>query len=220
MSVINNERSASDEDKRSLSPSGVVAEHLEIPDADVVYYPGFFAPAEADEYLEEFATNIGWQQEAIKFYGKSVPLPRLTAWYGETAYTYSGVTHTPQSWTPALLQARRRIEAVAQVTFNSVLLNFYRNGQDSVSWHSDDEPELGTNPVIASVSFGAARNFQFKHKSSPEWRAKVELTHGSLLLMQGATQHFWKHQIPKSATIQDPRINLTFRIFHKVGSST
>lgn len=187
---------------------------LPMPDADVRFWPQFFDVAASDAYLRDLTTTIAWKQEAIKLYGKSVALPRLTAWYGDEGrvYSYSGITVHPLAWTPELLAVKSRVEAVSGVVFNSVLLNLYRNGADSVSWHSDDEPELGTNPIIASVSFGGERKFQFKHRQNPDLRADVTLTHGSLLLMGGATQHFWKHQIPKMKQAVQPRINLTFRV--------
>lgn len=187
---------------------------LNMPDADVRFWPGFFDAATSDAYLRALTDNIVWKQEAISLYGKSINLPRLTAWYGDEGrvYSYSGITVHPLAWTADLLAIKSRVELAAGVMFNSVLLNMYRSGADSVSWHSDDEPELGTNPVIASVSFGGERVFQFKHKHDADLRAAVTLTHGSLLLMAGATQHYWKHQIPKTKKPVEPRINLTFRI--------
>jgi alkylated DNA repair dioxygenase AlkB len=187
---------------------------LGMADADVILFPAFFAVAEADGLFAALTDGIAWKQDTIKLYGRVMDQPRLTAWYGDAgrSYTYSGITMSPQPWTPELLQIRQQVETVAGVVFNSVLLNQYRDERDSVSWHSDDEPELGVNPVIASVSFGAARRFQFKHKADPEKRVAVDLTHGSLLLMRGPTQHFWKHQIPKSSRPHGPRINLTFRV--------
>jgi alkylated DNA repair dioxygenase AlkB len=189
-------------------------ERLPLPEAEVLFYPAFFSPAESDALLEELTRDIAWKQETIRIMGSDVLTPRLTAWYGDAgkSYTWSGMTQHPHPWTPALLRMKERVEAAAAVRFNSVLLNLYRDGRDSVGWHSDDEPELGENPVIASVSLGAARSFQLKHKHDPDLRHKIELTHGSLLLMRGTTQHFWKHQIPKTAKPCDPRINLTFRI--------
>ncbi len=187
---------------------------LPMPDADVRFWPQFFDAAASDAYLHDLTTTIAWKQEAIKLYGKSVALPRLTAWYGDEGrvYSYSGITVHPLAWTPELLAVKSRVEAVSGVVFNSVLLNLYRSGADSVSWHSDDEPELGTNPIIASVSFGGERSFQFKHRQNPDLRDAVTLTHGSLLLMAGSTQHYWKHQIPKTKKPVEPRINLTFRV--------
>lgn len=185
-----------------------------MPDAEVLFYRGFFNPTESAVLFQELSDKIAWTQQRINVPGGPVPLPRLTAWYGDAGkgYSYSGITSQPERWIPVLLTIKARVEVIAGVQFNSVLLNYYRNEQDSVSWHSDDEPELGTNPVIASVSFGATRTFQFKHKEKAELRQKIELTDGSLLLMRGTTQHFWRHQIPKTKTPCGPRINLTFRI--------
>ena len=139
---------------------------------------------------------------------------RLTAWYGDegAAYTYSGLKNTPVPWTGPILEVKRAVEPHCGVTFNSVLLNRYRSGQDSVSWHADDEPEFGKDPVIASVSFGETRAFQLKHKKRKELRASVELTHGSLLLMRGGTQENWLHQVPKTRRPVRERLNLTFRV--------
>lgn len=191
-------------------------EKLTMPDAEVYLDREFFTSAESDNLLADLTANIAWEQKAIQFMGKQVMQPRLIAWYGDAgkSYSYSGLTVHPLPWTPTLLNMKTRVESLANVTFNSVLLNQYRTGQDSVGWHSDGEPELGTNPVIASVSLGAARNFQFKHKSNPDLKLTIELTHGSLLLMRGTTQHFWKHQIPKTKKEVGPRINLTFRVIY------
>ncbi|MCC6896624.1 MAG: alpha-ketoglutarate-dependent dioxygenase AlkB [Anaerolineae bacterium] len=185
-----------------------------MPDAEVYLVTGFFSPAESGALLTDLTANIAWEQKAINIMGKQVMQPRLIAWYGDVgkSYRYSGLTVHPLPWTPTLLDMKARVEAAANVTFNSVLLNLYRDGQDSVGWHSDDEPELGTNPVIASISLGAARTFQFKHKQNADLKQSVELTHGSLLLMRGTTQHYWKHQIPKTKKPLSARINLTFRV--------
>jgi alkylated DNA repair dioxygenase AlkB len=185
-----------------------------MPDAEIVLYPDFFSAAESDAFLQEILAHIAWSQETIRLWGKTIALPRLTAWYGDPgkSYTYSGITLHPDPWTSTLLAIKRRIDEVAAVRFNSVLLNLYRDGRDSVSWHSDDEPELGQHPIIGSVSFGATRRFQFKHKQRRTRCTSVELSHGSVLLMQGATQHHWLHRIPKTPRACGPRINLTFRI--------
>ncbi|MFN4259781.1 MAG: alpha-ketoglutarate-dependent dioxygenase AlkB family protein [Gemmataceae bacterium] len=189
---------------------------LSLPEADVVYYPHCFPADESDMLMEILTQTIAWQQERITLYGRNIDVPRLVAWYGEEgkAYTYSGILHHPRPWTPELRAIKQRLETVAEVAFNSVLLNLYRHERDSVAWHSDDEPELGVNPVIASVSFGATRRFQFKHKKKPKQRHDIDLTHGSLLLMRGPTQHRWLHQLPKSSRPCGPRINLTFRIIN------
>ena len=189
------------------------AELLHIPDADIRLYRNAFGQTEADLLLNELAETIDWQQQKIKFFGKLIDLPRLTAWYGDTGktYIYSGIRTDPKPWTPLLSKIRRRVEDVCGSTFNSVLLNYYRDGKDSVSWHADDEPELGMAPVIGSVSFGATRAFHFKHRWNNKLGAKIDLTHGSLLLMAGLTQKNWLHQIPKISKFIGPRINLTFR---------
>ena len=183
-----------------------------MPDSDVVHFPGLFSPSEADSLFVQLQQKVTWQQEKIKLYGQVHDLPRLTAWYGDPAktYIYSGITVHSLEWIAPLLEIKRRIEGVSDYSFNSVLLNRYRNGSDSVSWHADDEPALGQNPLIGSVSFGEARSFQMKHKSLDEKR-KIILEHGSYLLMKGSTQHCWLHQIPKSKRALGERINLTFR---------
>jgi alkylated DNA repair dioxygenase AlkB len=189
---------------------------LNLPDAEVSYHPAFFESAEADRLLETLTHAIAWRADTIRMFGRWVDQPRLTAWYADSgcAYTYSGTTMQPQAWIPELTALKQRIEPVAGVTFNSVLLNYYRSERDSMSWHADDEKELGENPVIASVSLGAMRRFHLKHKTRPEQKAAIDLTHGSLLIMAGATQHHWLHQVPKSARSHAPRINLTFRVIH------
>ncbi len=191
-------------------------ETLPMPDAEVTLHTDFFNPDESATLFQQLVDTIHWQQESIRFGGKAIPLPRLTAWYGDEgkSYRYSGITVNPLPWIPLLLSIKTCVETVSPVTFNSVLLNYYRGERDSVSWHSDDEPELGHNPVIASVSFGASRKFQFKHKTDTDQRLAVDLTPGSLLLMAGATQHHWKHQIPKTTKPVGPRINLTFRVIY------
>jgi alkylated DNA repair dioxygenase AlkB len=188
-----------------------------MPDGDVIIYHQFFDKEASDSFFQELLAGIKWRQDRIKYYGKEIDLPRLTAWYGDSgkSYTYSGIPMNPEPWTPTLLSIKKRIEEVAKVDFNSVLLNLYRNGRDSVSWHSDDEPELGENPVVGSVSFGQTRTLQFRHRIRKDLhRIDVKLTHGSLLLMKGTTQRFWQHQIPKTTRPLTPRINLTFRVIH------
>ena len=155
---------------------------------------------------------MDWRQDEIFVYGRAVRIPRLQAWYGDNqqSYQYSGLTMLALPWTAVLLDIKQAVESYSGCQFNSCLVNLYRDGNDSVSWHSDDEPELGTNPVIASVSLGAKRDFQLKHKMSGK-KLSVPLTSGSLLLMAGETQHYWQHCIAKSKRVESPRINLTFR---------
>jgi alkylated DNA repair dioxygenase AlkB len=184
-----------------------------MPNGDVILYPNFFSEAERDRYFTALQETTQWRQDKIRLFGKTYDQPRLVAWYADAGkvYTYSKITMQPQAWNATLLAIKHRIEAFTQLAFNSVLINYYRTGQDSMSWHSDDEPELGRNPAIASVSFGAERVFHFRHKSTSD-KVKIALPNGSLLLMQGETQHFWQHQIPKTKREIDPRINLTFRL--------
>lgn len=186
---------------------------LPLPEAEVIMYQNVFDKNEGDQIFSELYGNTDWQQDTTRLYGKPVTLPRLTAWYGDQdkSYTYSKIKMEPRPWTPTLIGIKLRIESIANKQFNSVLLNFYRDGKDSIAWHSDDEPELGKNPVIASVSLGAVRRFMFKHKYKKELKFEIELNNGSLLIMKGETQHFWQHQIPKTAKKVQPRINLTFR---------
>jgi len=186
-----------------------------MPDGEVVIYHSLFNKAESDQCFQELLSGIKWRQDKMKLYGKEFDLPRLTAWYGDEgkSYTYSGIPMNPEAWTPTLLSIKRRIEEVAEVKFNSVLVNLYCSGKDSVSWHSDDEPELGKEPTIGSVSFGEARRFQLRHKFNKNLdKVEINLSHGSFLIMKGSTQHFWQHQIPKTSKLLRERINLTFRI--------
>lgn len=186
-----------------------------LPPGEIIVVQNFFSELESDRFFTKLLSNLTWRQDPIRMFGKTFNQPRLTAWYGDEnkSYRYSGITMNPDGWIPSLLSIKEQIERVAELNFNSVLANLYRDGQDYMSWHSDDERELGRNPLIASVSFGAARRFQFRHKSNKNF-AKIEttLTHGSLLIMKGSTQHFWKHQIPKMSKVKTARINLTFRV--------
>jgi alkylated DNA repair dioxygenase AlkB len=192
---------------------------LDLPGGEVAFYPAFFPAEDADRLLQELLATTARRQESLKLYGKPIDIPRLTAWYGDegTGYTYSGIVNDPLPWTAVLREVKRAVEVPSGVTFNSVLLNRYRTGQDSVAWHSDDEQEFGKNPVIASVSFGGTRTFQFKHKKRKDLKASIELTHGSLLIMRAATQHNWLHQVPKTAKGVAERVNLTFRVVRAAG---
>jgi alkylated DNA repair dioxygenase AlkB len=186
---------------------------LELPDAEIIYFPAFFKKQEADAIFNELIQNTPWQQDEITVYGKKHLQPRLTALYGNERkpYSYSNITMQPHPWTSLLQKIKSRIETISETNFTTVLLNYYRNGSDGNGWHADNEKELGTNPVIASLSLGAERTFQLKHNSDSAQKKSIILEHGSLLLMQGTTQYFWKHQIPKTSKLIGPRINLTFR---------
>ena len=186
----------------------------DLPDAVVTLFPAFFDAAESDAYFAALRHATAWGQGRLTLWGKTHDEPRLTAWYGDAgkSYSYSGIVLHPQPWTPLLNEIRACVNEAAQTEFNSVLLNLYRDGRDSNGWHQDNEPALGVNPVIASVSFGAVRRFQMRHKIRKDLKLNLDLPHGSLLLMAGATQHTWQHQIPKTAKPVGERINLTFRV--------
>jgi alkylated DNA repair dioxygenase AlkB len=186
-----------------------MTEHFRLRDGGTINYDeSFLTVGAADALFAELRAATPWQREA----GRGRPFPRLTAWYADPGltYSYSGVTHRALAWTPTLQEIRRRVEEASGAPFNSLLLNLYRDGRDSIGFHSDDEPELGVNPVIASVSLGAVRQFVLKHKKSKE-RLAFRLAHGSLMVMGGACQHHWIHGIPKTAEEVCERINLTFR---------
>jgi alkylated DNA repair dioxygenase AlkB len=179
---------------------------------ELIYYPTFFSKLESDLFFSSLRTKIEWAQESMILYGKKINFPRLTAWYGDNdrPYSFSGITLQPKGWLPELITIKNKIEIAAGTEFNSVLLNLYRNGNDSISWHTDAEQELGINPIIGSVNFGQARLFQLRHKDTKE-KIEIELVHGSALLMKGELQHHWQHQVPKTSKPMKERINLTFR---------
>ncbi|MBD0786228.1 alpha-ketoglutarate-dependent dioxygenase AlkB [Vibrio sp. Y2-5] len=183
---------------------------IELPNARLLYAPNFLSKPQADQSFLTLKNELDWQQEEIRMFGKKVLQPRLQAWHGDRPYTYSGLSMQPHPWTPTLLELKTACEAVAEHTFNSVLVNLYRNGQDSMGWHQDNETELGTNPVIASLTLGESRRFVLRHLSTKE-KYEVELGHGSLLIMAGETQHYWQHSVPKTTKNKEERINLTFR---------
>ncbi|MEK0179385.1 alpha-ketoglutarate-dependent dioxygenase AlkB [Microcoleus anatoxicus] len=187
-------------------------------DGEVIFYPNLFSIQESDRLFSELDSSVKWRHDTIHIYGKKIPLPRLTAWYGDEgkSYIYSGIEQHPEPWNSTLRLIKLKAEEISQITFNSVLINLYRDGKDSVSWHSDDEPELGENPIIASISLGGTRRFSLRHKTSKDYKIDIDLPKGSLLLMKGETQHFWKHQIAKTAKSVEPRINLTFRVIKPV----
>ncbi|WP_266203763.1 alpha-ketoglutarate-dependent dioxygenase AlkB family protein [Pontibacter kalidii] len=187
-------------------------QQLPLPDAEVYFTAAFIPAPENDVYFERLLQEVNWQQESIKMFGRQLPMPRLTAWYGDKAYTYSGLQNKPQPWLPVLQELRGKVEQACGQKYNSVLLNLYRTGQDSMGWHADNEPELGQQPSIASLSFGGERRFAFRHRTRKDLKpVPLILSHGSLLLMQGPTQHRWLHHVPKTAKAVQPRINLTFR---------
>lgn len=188
-------------------------EGLLFPRGTLQYFPDFLDGHASLMLLDLLQTTVPWRQYTATFYGKTVPRPRLTAWYGEPGRTYgfSGHDLHPLPWTETLQELRRELEGYTESRFNTVLLNYYRDGADSVAWHADSEPELGERPVIASVSLGEERRFEFRKKDNHSLRYSLVLGNGSLLIMQGALQRDWEHRIPKSSQPMIPRINLTFR---------
>ena len=195
-------------------------EVISLQDGEILFMRNFLSATEAKNYFDLLQNNINWKQEEVNFYGKTYSVPRNTAWYGYEGfnYSYSGINCFPESWTKELLEIKSQIELfIPDEDFTSVLLNLYNNGNDKMGWHADDEKELGINPTIASVSLGETRRFDIKHKKNKDLQFKFELTSGSLLIMRGALQHHWVHQIPAQKKVKNPRINLTFRTIKKSG---
>lgn len=211
---------------------------LTVPNGELIFSESFFTKKISDRSVEYFQendsldwkttdwsqvsdqelkkikfSNIKWKHDEIKLYGKYIPLPRLTSWYGDQGkvYTYSGIKSQHNAWNEGLLFLKKEVEKVAEETFNSVLLNWYRNGEDHLSWHADDEIELGENPTIASVNFGEERDFVIRRNEEPSQKITIPLSHGALLIMRGELQHFWQHAVPKRKKVFGSRFNLTFR---------
>jgi alkylated DNA repair dioxygenase AlkB len=192
-------------------------EPIDLQDADVSILHDLEMPAPYHKILEALMADTIWRQESVRIYGQVHQQPRLVALYGDPGkkYDYSGISLTPLPWTDLLRDIKRRVEECTDHRFNAVFLNLYRDHNDSMGFHSDDERELGKNPTIASVTFGATRVFILKHKFKPELpNVKIPLEAGSVLLMKGQTQHFWKHGINKQKEPCGPRVNLTFRMLH------
>jgi alkylated DNA repair dioxygenase AlkB len=190
---------------------------LELPDADVLLWQRCPLPAPADELLQHIIDSTPWRRESINLWGKTYLQPRLLAWYGDPGaqYRYSGTTLEPLPWPPLLAELKHCVEALSGARFNSVLLNYYRDQRDSMGMHADDEPELGPQPVIASLSLGEQRALVFRHRRRRDLpRRRVPLPSGSLLLMRGDTQRHWKHGIDKLRRACGPRVNLTFRLIN------
>lgn len=211
---------------------------IEVPDGALFFAPEFLSKKISDRALARLLANdrypplttdlhqadlegigwetIQWRQDSVRLYGKQHPLPRLSAWHGDRdrPYTYSGLTLAPQPWNAVLDWLRDQLVLISGVRFNSVLLNWYRSGQDHISWHTDAEPELGPNPIIASINFGATRRFLLRRNDDHQHKIELLLGHGSLLIMSGALQHHWQHSVPKQARVHDSRLNLTFRVIH------
>lgn len=185
----------------------------QLPDLYLKYFRGFLSEKEASHYFGKLIGDINWQQHNIKIFGKTLPQPRLSALFAETElpYTYSGLTLYPLPYSPEMKTLQKKIELFTPARFTHCLANLYRDGRDSMGLHADNEKELGENPVIASLSLGAPRKFRLKHKYDKSLKIDLDLEPGSLLIMEGTTQHFWKHELPKTAILKGPRINLTYR---------
>ena len=183
---------------------------LPLEDAELAWLPQLPFPLSNADVLARLVAETAWRADTIVVYGKRYLQPRLAAWYGEASYTYSGLTLEPLPMTPLLAQLRLDVERWTGHRYNSVLLNYYRDGADSMGMHADDEPELGPAPAIASLSLGATRTFILRHKTSKR-TVKIDLTDGSLLLMAGSLQTHWLHGINKTVKPLGPRLNLTFR---------
>ncbi len=190
--------------------------HLNLPNSDISYLDNFFSDEESQLLFNQLLNHIPWQQDNITVFGKTYKQPRLTALFAENSkpYSYSNITMHPHKFSEILLKIKTKVEAYSGHKFTTCLANLYRNGNDSNGWHADNEKELGQNPIIASVSFGASRFFNLKHRTEKELKKKLELTSGSILLMQGETQHNYLHQIAKTKKEIGARINLTFRILN------
>ncbi|MCU6435633.1 alpha-ketoglutarate-dependent dioxygenase AlkB [Undibacterium sp. Jales W-56] len=189
-------------------------EQLAISDGELAFAHEFYTAEQATDLFHELLNTTPWRQDPITVWGKTHLQPRLTAWYGDnnSSYEYSGLALDPFPWPPTLLSIKQAIEDLTQHRYNSVLLNLYRDQYDSVGWHSDDEPELGQSPVIASLSLGETRRFKLRHKNKPAQKPlTIALTNGSVLLMAGDLQRYWEHAVPKESRFHAARINLTFR---------
>ncbi|TVZ46497.1 alpha-ketoglutarate-dependent dioxygenase AlkB family protein [Olleya sp. Hel_I_94] len=197
-----------------FSTEGVRKTVYDLPGADVTLFENFFSIEESNTLYKSLLENTPWEQEQIVIHGKLIDYPRLTAWFGdvEKDITYAETKSKMHLWNNDLLLIKNRIEKEVDIKFTRCLLNYYRDGKDSVDWHQDYKGEQRKNSVIASITFGATRPFQLKHVSRKDLnRVDIPLAHGSLLLMQAATQQYWKHKIPKTKKPIQPRVNLTFR---------
>ncbi len=188
---------------------------LHLPGALLRYAPAFLAAAEADTLFAALRAEIAWERHHVRLFGRTLPAPRLSCWIGDAGavYAYSGMRFEPQPWPPALTALRAHLQRACVVRFNSVLANLYRDGRDAMGWHSDDEPELGDAPLIASLSLGSPRRFLLRAREGDRGLA-LTLAHGSLLLMGGGCQRLYRHALPRTRAAVGPRINLTFRRVH------
>lgn len=196
------------EEQELFTTGAGLRKNFDLPDLDLMLHEGFIPKAEADYYYSHLLEATPWREYQMPMYDKVVTAPRMVAWYGASGENGENAL----SWTTELLVLKHKVENETGLKFNAVLLNLYRNGNDSVAWHSDREHQIGSNPNIASLTFGQTRPFRFRHKTDKEiGQLEIPLHHGTLLLMSGTTNTFWEHHIPKSGREMLPRINLTFR---------
>jgi len=188
-------------------------QHFKLPNAELIYIPQFYSTEKSNLYFKIIETETNWQHDDITVFGKTYKQPRLTALYGESdqSYSYSNIVMHPEPFTNTLQEIKDNVASISNFNFNTLLINLYRDGNDSNGWHADNEKELGEKPIIASLSFGEERPFHFKHRTIKTQRHKLILEHGSLLIMKGEMQQYWLHQIAKTKKQIKPRINLTFR---------
>jgi len=189
-------------------------ELIKLDDQELILHPDFLDDDVATAILLQLRQELSWQQPCLAIAGKSVPIPRLQVWMGDkdSRYTYSGKTFDAEPWHPKITVLKTLVEQLTDNPFNSALCNLYRNGQDSVAWHADDETELGNSPCVASLSLGETRTFQLKRKDKQGSLKKIELTHNSLLIMKPGVQEHWLHRVPKTLQAKGTRINITFRL--------
>lgn len=201
----------------SLNTDTPQHELLEFPDAELLLVSHYFSKTRADDLFSQLRDETPWKQDHLMMFGKRIPQPRLSVAYSEAhvRYRYSGLQLQSLIWTPLLLELKKIIEDLSGHQFNHLLMNYYRDGNDSIGWHSDDEAELGLNPVVASLSFGEPRNFKLKHKTRRDLTTlQLPLGNGDILIMRGTTQACWEHSISKQSQQHGPRINLSFRLVH------
>ena len=204
---------------QSLSSQGEffdepTTQRIDLPGADIVLHQQVWSPERGDQLCSQLVQEIEWRQDKISMFGQVHDVPRLNAWYGDPdcSYAWSGIRMNPLAWTPTLQKIREQVNGLAAVQFNSALLNLYRDGNDKVDWHADDEKVLGINPVIASVSLGVALKFRMRRKDRSQTPTDIVLQSGDVLIMRGSTQQLWEHEVPRSKRITQPRVNLTFRV--------
>lgn len=193
-----------------MSGSVIATEYFDAPGADIVLHHN--AIQDADRLLDQILSDVPWEQQEITVFNRKMPMPRLTCWMGEASYTYSNLLNLPAPWLEPVAEIRDQVSALTEQQFNGALLNLYRDGKDSMGWHADDEKSLGESPLIPSVNLGATRRIRFKPRKGNSGDAfGFDLPHGSVLMMQGATQQNWLHTITKTAKPVGERINITLR---------